>query len=153
MARRTTIPLHLLALVLVSTLAQAGPGRAASTPVECWRGWGYLVDPLTRTYMSPEMLLATKGPAAWQPGHEVTLYILDRASGRIDAQQPPIVIAPFNPRMYYRDNLNYVDGEGDIADSDNNLVFGLSHVPKPSADIEKMHEYNRWACGLEGSTG
>jgi len=153
MARRTAIPLHLLALVLVSTLAQSGPVRAASAPVECWQGWGYRVDPQTRTYTSPEMLLATKGPADWQPGHEVTLYILDRASGRIDTQQLPIVVAPFIPRTYYRDNLDYVDGEGDIIGSDDNLVFGLSHVPKPTADLEKMNEYNRWACGLEGSAG
>ena len=151
MARRATMPLFLLVLVMGLTLAQAGPGRAASIPVECWRGWGYRVDPQTRTYVSPEILLTTKGPAAWQPGHEVTLYILDRASGRIDAQAAPIVVIPFNPRLYYRDNLNYVDGEGEIAGSGENLVFGLSHVPKPSADIEKMHQYNRWACGLEGS--
>lgn len=151
MARRATMPLFLLAFVLVLSLDQAGPGWAASTPVECWRGWGYRVDPQTRTYTSPEILLTTKGAAIWQPGHEVTLYIMDRASGRIDAQTAPIVVAPFNPRLYYRDNLNYVDGEGEITGSGENLVFGLSHVPKPSADIEKMHQYNRWACGLEGS--
>jgi hypothetical protein len=153
MARRAVKPLHLLALALGLTLASAWPCRAASAPVECWQGWGYRIDPQTRTYTSPEMLLATKGPADWQPGHEVTLYILDRASGRIDARQPPIIVAPFNPRTYYRDNLNYVDGEGDIAGSDDNLVFGLSHVPLPTAAIEKMYEYNRWACGLEGSVG
>lgn len=153
MARGVTLRWPLMALVLVWTLVPAGPGHGATAPVECWRGWGYLVDPQSRTYVSPEMLLTTRGPAAWQPGRAVTLYILDRASGRIDPQAPPIVVAPFNPRLYYRDNLNYVDGEGEIAGSGDNLVFGLSHVPKPSADIEKMHQYNRWACGLEDSPG
>ncbi len=141
-------PVHLLLLALVLAMAPA-EWAGAVEPVECWRGWGYRIDKQTRTYKSEELLLATKGSAGWQPGQEVALYLLDRASGRIVSDAPPITIVPFNPRSYYRNNLNYVDGEGQIVGSEDNLVFGLSHVPKPTAAIEGLYKYNVWACGLE----
>ena len=142
-----------LRLAAVAVCLAVAPAWAAiaDAPVECWRGWGYRVDRQTRTYTSQELLLVTKGAAAWQPGQEVALYMLDRASGRLAAQQLRLVIVPLNPRTYYRDNLNYVDGEGEIVGAADNLVFGFSHVPPPTADIEKMYQYNRWACGLESS--
>jgi len=143
-------PVHLLFLMLILATALAGRVGAAE-PVECWRGWGYRVDKQTRTYKSEELLLVTKGAAGWQPGQEVTLYVLDRASGQIAPEAPPIAVVPLNPRSYYRKNLNYVDGEGPIVGSEDNLVFGLSHVPKPTAAIEDLHKYNVWACGLEGA--
>jgi len=149
-ARSRIWPVRLLLLMLVLAIAPAEQAAAAE-PVECWRGWGYRIDPQTRTYKSEELLLVTKGPAGWQPGQEVALYLLDRASGQIDPKAPPITVVPFNPRSYYRNNLNYVDGEGQIVGSEDNLVFGLSHVPKPTAAIEKLYKYNVWACGLEGS--
>ena len=138
-------------LVLALWLA-LGPGStAAAEAVECWRGWGYRVDPQTRTYKSEELLLVTKGAVVWEPGREVALHPLDRTSGRIVPGAPPLAIRPGNLRSYYRDNLNYVDGEGAIAGTGDHLVFGLSHVPPPPAAIEKMRQYNIWACGLEGT--
>ncbi len=143
-------PIHLLVLSLFLAMAPAARLGAAE-PVECWRGWGYRVDKVTRTYTSEELLLATKGPADWRPGRQVVLYTLDRATGQIDPEAPPIVIVSINPRSYYRNNLNYVDGEGEIVGSADNLVFGLSHVPLPTAAIEDLYKYNVWACGLEGA--
>ncbi len=139
-------PFCLLILSLVLSVDPAG----AVEPVECWRGWGYRVDKQTRTYKSEELLLVTKGPADWRPGQRVVLYRHDRATGQIIPSEPPITIVPLNTRSYYRNNLNYVDGEGEIVGSEDNLVFGLSHVPLPTAAIEDLHKYNVWACGLEG---
>jgi hypothetical protein len=136
-----------LALALLVALAPAAAG--AAEPVECWRGWGYRVDPQTRTYLSEELLLTSKGAVAWEPGREVMLYPLDRASGRIDPGAAALVIRPGNVRSHYQNNLNYVDGEGSIDGSPDHLVFGLNHVPPPSAAIEQMIQFNRWACGLE----
>ncbi len=56
---------------------------APAWAVECWRGWGYRVDPGTRAYKSEELLLVTKGPATWRTGVSVELHRLDRASGAI----------------------------------------------------------------------
>ena len=125
----------------------------AAGPVECWRGWGYRVDAQTRTYKSEEMLLVTKGAVDWRPGEKIILHILDRTSGQIAPGMSPVTVILFNPRMYYRNNLNYVDGEGKIAGSEDNLVFGLNHVPPPTAAIEKLLQYNVWACGLEDAAG
>jgi len=149
-ARSQSRSIHLLVLSLLLAAAPS-PRAAAAEPVECWRGWGYRVDKQTRTYKSEELLLVTKGPADWRPGQEVVLYVLDRASGRIAPEQAPIAIVPINSRSYYRNNLNYVDGEGEIVASEDNLVFGLSHVPQPTAAIEEFYRYNLWACGLEGA--
>ena len=124
----------------------------ATEPVECWRGWGYRVDKQTRTYKSEELLPVTKGPADWRPGQKIVLYLFDRASGQIVSAVPPITIVPLNSRLYYRNNLNYVDGEGEIVGSEDNLVFGLNHVLLTATAIEKLHEYNLWACDLEGVT-
>lgn len=140
-------PLCLLILPLILITPPAGAGE----PVECWRGWGYRVDKQTRTYKSEELLLVTKGPVDWRPGQQVVLYTHDRASGQIIPAVPPVTITLLSARSYYRDNLNYVDGEGQIVGGEDNLVFGLSHVPLPTAAIEKLHEYNIWACGLESS--
>ena len=144
-------PVHLLILSLILAMAPAMRANAVE-PVECWRGWGYRVDGQTRTYKSEELLLVTKGAAEWQPGQEVTLHVLDRASGQIIPGAAPIVITTFTPRMYYRNNHNYVDGEGKIVGSEDNLVFGLNHFPLPTAAIEKLLQYNVWLCGLEGVT-
>ena len=54
--------LALLALVAVWPSAAA---RGVET-VECWRGWGYLSDPVTQAYVSGEMLLVTRGAADWR---------------------------------------------------------------------------------------
>ncbi|MFQ5773594.1 MAG: hypothetical protein ACE5GS_03655 [Kiloniellaceae bacterium] len=132
----------LLAAVLTPTAAGA---------VECWRGWGYWVDGQTRAYKSGELLLVTKGPAAWAPGRPVALYLLDRESGRIAPDAAPITVKPINPRAYYRGRLNYVDGIADVDGSRDRLVFGLSHIAPPSAPIEKLEDYNAWACGLGGA--
>ncbi|MFQ5956067.1 MAG: hypothetical protein ACE5JZ_13465, partial [Kiloniellales bacterium] len=86
------------------------PGPAEA--VECWRGWGYWIDARTRAYKSGELLLVTKGPAVWRPGHAVELYVLDRTTGRIARDVPPITLIPANPRTYYRGRSNYVDGSG-----------------------------------------
>jgi hypothetical protein len=139
--------------VLILSMFLGAVSADAGEPVECWRGWGYRVDKQTRTYKSEEILLVTKGPADWRPGHRVVLYTHDRATGQIIPTVQPITIVLLNARSYYRNNLNYVDGEGEIAGSEDNMVFGLSHVPLPTAAIEKLHEYNVWACGLEGAAG
>lgn len=146
--RRRSIGRVVLSLVLAAAFAG---GAGAVEPVECWRGWGYRVDKQTRTYTSEEMLLATKGQADWRPGQDVVLYVLDRASGQIAPTAAPLTIVPINSRLYYRNNLNYVDGEGEIVGSADNLVFGLNHFPPPSAPIEELHAYNVWACGLKGT--
>jgi hypothetical protein len=123
---------------------------APAWAVECWQGWGYRVDPITRTYKSEELLLVTKGPAVWQSGVPVKLYRLDRATGAIDAAVPPLTVVPAGVRIYYRGRANYVDGRGTIVGSDDELVFGFSHISPPTAQLERMFEYNRWACGLAG---
>lgn len=138
-------------VVAAALLLAAGLWPAAAGAVECWRGWGYWVDGRTRAYKSEELLLVTRGPADWAPGRPVRLYLLDRASGRIAAEQAPIVAVPLDPRSYYRGNLNYVDAIADVEGAADRLVFGLSHIPAPTAPIEKLYDYNRWACGLEGA--
>ena len=122
---------------------------AFAEPVECWRGWGYRTDRITRTYKSGELLLVTRGPAVWAPGQPVVLYLLDRASGRIAPDTPPMTVTPLAPRVYYRGRSNYVDGQGAIAGSDDDLVFGLNHVAPQSSGLEKLEAYNAWACGLD----
>ena len=136
-----------IAVTVVMAVAWASPAAA----VECWRGWGYWVDGTSRAYKSGEMLLVTRGPANWAPGAAVTLYTLDRATGRLDPEVPPIAAIPLNPRTYYRGNLNYADGLADVRGSTDRLVFGLSHIAPPSAPIGKLDEYNAWVCGLDGA--
>lgn len=136
-------------VVAATALFVVGLWPAAAGAVECWRGWGYWVDARTRAYKSEELLLVTKGPADWSSGQPVRLYLLDRATGRIATEQAPIVAIPLDPRSYYRGNLNYVDAIADVEGTEDRLVFGLSHIPAPSAPIEKLDDYNRWACGLE----
>ena len=133
-------------LLLAATL---GSGRAWA--VECWRGWGYRVDPGTRTYVSDEMLLVTRGPVDWRVGVPVRLFFLDRSTGRIDASQPALEAVLATARTYYRGRSNYVDGRGAIAGSDEELVFGFNHVAEPSSSLPALQDYNRWACGLSKS--
>ena len=135
-------------MALVCVLAAQAPALAAE-PTECWRGWGYRMDRTTRTYKSGELHLVTRGPAVWGPGRPVDLYLLDRASGQISPDTPPITVIPVAPRARYRGRTNYIDGQGPIAGSGDDLTFGLSHVVPPSADLDKLKAYNRWACGLE----
>lgn len=138
----------LIAAVLLAGAHTPWPAAA----VECWRGWGYWVDGRTRAYKSEEMLLVTRGPAHWAPGHAVALYVLDRASGRIAAQRAPITVVPLEARAYYRAPLNYVDGLAEVQGSDDRLVFGLSHVAPPAAPLPRLEDYNAWACGLGGAS-
>ncbi len=97
------------------------------------------------------MLLVTKGPADWRPGQRIVLHTIDRTSGQIVPSVPHVTIVLLNSRAYYRNNLNYVDGEGEIVGAKDNLVFGLNHIPLPTAAIEKLHDYNAWACGVKGA--
>ena len=124
------------------------PARAGAAPVECWRGWGYWVDARTRAYKSDEMLFVTRGAADWAPGVKVRLYRLDRASGRIDDVEPAIAVIPIVARTYYRGTTNYVNAMANVAGSDDQLVFGLSHVAPSVAALPRMARFNAWACGL-----
>ena len=135
-------------LFFAGLLAAATPGSAAA--VECWQGWGYWVDAGTRAYKSRELLLVTEGPADWAPGRMVTLRLLDRATGRIDAAKAPILATPLDPRAYYRGSANYVDGIADVEGAPDRLVFGLSHVAPPASAIPEMEAYTAWACGRGG---
>ncbi len=78
-----------LAAAQVSTAAWA---------VECWQGFGYRVDPQTRTYKSEELLLVTQGPAIWRVGVPVELHQVDRASGTIDTAAAPLTVVPAGVR-------------------------------------------------------
>jgi hypothetical protein len=139
---------HLCA-VLIAFFAvwSIAPARAAET-IECWRGWGYLSDPSTKTYTSDEMLLVTRGAADWRAGLPVELYRLDRATGTILADRPAMTVIPFNPRVYYRGRSNYVDGRATVLGIEHELVFGLNHVAPAAGGLEAMRDFNRWACGL-----
>jgi hypothetical protein len=128
------------------------PASAPAWAVECWRGWGYRVDPGTRTYTSEELLLVTKGAAVWQAGVPVELHRLNRATGAIDATVPALTVVPVGARTYYRGRANYVDGRGAIVGSGDELVFGLSHIAPPTAALERLRDYNRWACGLANTS-
>ena len=90
-------PAPWLAGLIVLVVAQVW---APAWAVECWRGWGYRVDPGTRTYKSEELLLVTKGPAIWRTGVPVELHRLDRASGTIDAAAAPLTVVPTGARTY-----------------------------------------------------
>ena len=116
--------------------------------IECWRGWGYRVDPGNRTYKSAELLLVTKGPADWRVGVPVELHRLDRATGAIAATETPLTVVPASARTFYRGRANYVDGRGAIVGSADDLVFGLSHIAAPTAALADLRDFNRWACGL-----
>ena len=131
------------AVLFAAALGFAAPAGAA----ECWQGWGYWVDAETRAYKSQELLLVTEGPADWQAGHAVTLFLLDRASGQIDPAREPIVAVPIDPRAYYRGSSNYVGGLAEVQGSADRLVFGLSHVAPPASAIPEMEAYTAWACG------
>ncbi len=121
---------------------------APAWAVECWQGFGYRVDPQTRTYKSDELLLVTKGPATWRVGVPVELHQLDRATGVIATDMTPLTVVPTGVWTQYRGRANYVDGRGAIVGSEDELVFGLSHVAPPVAALEALDDYNRWACGL-----
>jgi hypothetical protein len=128
-------------------------GAAPAAAVECWRGWGYRVDPQSGAYTSQEMLLVTKGAAAWEAGRPVKLHRLNRTSGRIDPDQAPIIVIPVNPRTYYRGRGNYVDGRGSVQGTRDDLTFGLNHIAPPAGGLQAMQDYNRWACGLSPGGG
>lgn len=134
----------LAALVATATLGQAAP-------IECWRGWGYRVDARSGTYASGELLLVTQGAPRWAPGLPVVLYELDRTSGRIRDDAEPMTVIPVAPRIYHRGRLDYVDGRGPLAGTDHDLVFGLSHIGPPSADLAPLAAYTAWACGRDGA--
>ena len=134
----------LAGLVFLAAAQVSAPAWA----VECWQGFGYRVDPQTRTYKSKELLLVTKGPATWRVGVPVELHQLDRATGVIATDMTPLTVVPASARTYYRGKSNYVDGRGAIVGSEDELVFGLSHVAPSVAALEALDDYNRWACGL-----
>ena len=142
---KSCLSLRILAAVLVA-IAWSG----AATAAECWQGWGYWVDAQTRAYKSEEMLLVTAGAADWVPGRAVTLRVLDRATGRIDPNVPPLSARPLDPRAYSRGSTTYVDGLADVDGRQDRLVFGLSHVAPPSAPIPELEKFTAWACGLDG---
>jgi len=146
--RRPLLPL--VALAILQALLW-GPAASHAAPMECWRGWGYRLDPQSGTYVSGELLLVTQGAPRWAPGNPVVLYELDRASGRIRGDTAPMTVIPVAPRSYHRGNLDYVDGRGPLAGSDHDLVFGLSHIGPPSAAIEALEDYTAWACGRGGA--
>jgi hypothetical protein len=133
-------------LALIAALSAAPAGGVET--VECWRGWGYLSDPVTQAYASEEMLLVTRGAAEWRAGLPVVLYHLDRRTGTIQAGRPAMTVIPAHPRVYYRGRSNYVDGRAIILDMEQELVFGMSHVAPPAGGLEAMLDFNRWACGL-----
>ena len=58
---------------LLALAVLPGNRTRGAEPVECWRGWGYLSDPETRTYTSGELLLVTRGAADWRAGLPVEL--------------------------------------------------------------------------------
>ena len=132
---------------LIAFPTQVGAQTSVTTPTECWRGWGYLLDGQSRAYKSQEMLLVTLGPTLWQAGQPVELFLLDRASGHI-SELPPIKVIPENPRMYYRGRLNYVDTLAAIEDSNDLMTLGLSHIEPAAPGVPAKEDYNRWACGL-----
>lgn len=131
-------------IVLVMTIG-AVPLEARA--VECWRGWGYWTDGQTRAYKSQELLLVTEGAVEWAPGQSVVFYQLDRGSGAIRRDLPPIRVQPAQPRVYYRGRSNYVDGEGAVEGTDDRLVFGLHYVAPATAGLARMAEHVEWACG------
>jgi len=90
---------------------------AAAWAVECWQGFGYRVDPQTRTYKSEELLLVTKGPATWRVGVPVELHQLDRATGAIATDTAPLTVILASARIRYRGRGNYVAGRGAIVGS------------------------------------
>lgn len=139
---------RLCAAALCAALAALAAAPGTAWAVECWRGWGYWVDRKTGAYASDELLLVTRGPAVWEEGGRVVLYLLDRASGRIDPSRSAITAIQRGPRTYYRGRANYVDARGEVPGAAHDLVFGLSHIAPPTAAIEKLAQYNRWACGL-----
>ena len=145
---RTWLASRLAGLVFLTTALIVVPAWAPAWAVECWRGWGYRVDPATRTYKSEEILLVTKGAADWRAGVPVELHRLDRASGAIDAGAPTLTVVPAGARVSYRGRANYVDGRGAIVGSGDELVFGLSYIAPPTAALDALVEFNRWACGL-----
>lgn len=136
-----------LALLALIAALSAAPAGGVET-VECWRGWGYLSDPVTQAYASGEMLLVTRGAAEWRAGLPVVLYHLDRRTGTIQASRPAMTVIPTRPRLYYRGRSNYVDGRAMILDMEQDLVFGMSHIAPPAGGLEAMLDFNRWACGL-----
>jgi len=145
--RRPILP----AVLAVLAALLLGPAAATAAPTECWQGWGYRVDPQSGTYLSGELLLVTKGAPRWAPGNPVPLYELDRGTGQIRTDKAPLTVIPEAPRSYHRGNLDYVDGRGPLAGTDDDLVFGLSHIGPPSAAIESLMEYTAWACGRGGA--
>lgn len=141
---RSRLATMLAGLVFLAAAQVSAPAWA----VECWQGFGYRVDPQTRTYKSDELLLVTKGPATWRVGVPVELHQLDRATGIIATDMTPLTVVPAGVRTRYRGRANYVDGRGAIVGSEDELVFGLSHVAPPVAALEGLDDFNRWACGL-----
>lgn len=131
-----------LGLPLLPATAQADAAP------QCWRGWGYWVDGATRAYKSEELLLVTRGDVVWNLDRPVTLYLLDRGSGQIRTDSPPIVVVPPLPRAQYNGRVNYVDGLARVEGANDQLVFGLSQISPPTAPLPQAVSFNRWMCGL-----
>ena len=138
----------LAVVVLCFGLASSNLAAQAASETQCWRGWGYWVDGATRAYKSEELLLVSRGDVAWNLDRPVTLYLLDRSSGEIRRDHPPIVVVPPLPRAQYNGRVNYVDGLARVEGASDQLVFGLSQIAPPTAPLPQAVSFNRWMCGL-----
>ena len=143
------IRLLLPALLGVLVWGAATPALA----VECWTGWGYWVEPGTRAYQGPRLLLVTRGPASWIPGRAEQLYLLDPTKGGIQEGEAPLTVIPQLPRYSRQQGLIYVNDMVPVEGSENYLTFGLSYIKPTVTGIERLDDFYLWACGLKPSSG
>jgi hypothetical protein len=137
---------YLSCLVLLCSLL--GPAKAWA--VECWQGWGYLVEPESLAFKSPQTLYVTNGPINWGSKEWFKLYPIDPATGRRDSKRKPVVVRPNRPSKQGGGSWgNVVDDVADVLGSKWSMLLRLSQVKASQHSLTHNDQYSRWACGLD----
>ncbi|MCG8354749.1 MAG: hypothetical protein MI920_04175 [Kiloniellales bacterium] len=124
-------------------------GASPALAVECWTGWGYVVEAGSHAFKSERFLIVTAGPVAWSAGYPVELHVLDDRTGGRREDLAPLTVVPANPRFSRQQGLDYVNGIAAIVGSADQLAFGLSHIRPSVSGIERLDAFYRQACGLD----
>lgn len=132
-------------LFVLFVLVQATPASA----LECWQGWGYLVDPNSAAYKSGQTLYVTDGAVNWGEQRWVRLYEIDPSTGRRVTAGKSIHIRPRQPvKKGSRNWAKIVEDVVDVRESEWAMLVRLTHVA-PSPNARTLNDsFTRWACGL-----
>lgn len=135
----------LLLLVMLLGALSASPARA----VECWQGWGYLVEPRSMAFKSGQSLYVTEGAVNWSNPSWVRLYRVDPSTGLRLTKEKPINIRPRKPvQKGSRNWAKIMEDVVEVRGSELDMLLRLTHVT-PSPNARTLNDgFTRWACGL-----